>query len=265
MIRIHRIKPAPATLRKRGADQKKLDCEAYDRAPEQYTTHKKSFPLKRHYSAKDVKNVLMKMHRNKCCYCERKRNPPGELHVEHFRPKAEVRQSRDGQREFPGYYWLAYCWDNLLLACFECNSMYKGTLFPLENPGQRARTHNDDLSGECELLVNPSQEDPREHLCFVDEVPVALTSRGRRTIEVLDLHRSALNEERLQVFKGVKMAIDIIKTENADPSTRSEAIQKVARTWIEEAMQPDAPFSSMVLDLVARQGGLVGDIEQSGS
>ena len=251
MIQINRINPAPTKLRKLGSLQTALDCSAYEEVPEDYISHKQRFPLKRHYNRKDVKDVLMKMHHNKCCYCETKLNTPAYLHVEHFRPKAAVRQSRAENDEFPGYYWLAYSWENLLLACFDCNTTHKGTLFPLEDPADRARSHNDDLKKERKRLVNPSEENPREHIRFEGDLPVPQTERGSHTIEELGLRRPALTEERLQLSQIIERHIDIVK---AMSSPDIEALQHEAARFVEQAMQPDAEFSSMVIDLVAQRG-----------
>ncbi len=65
----------------------------------------------------DVKEALFEMHYNgKCCYCERRRDEKRELDVEHFRPKAKV----TGKRTHPGYWWLAYKWDNYFYSCKKC-------------------------------------------------------------------------------------------------------------------------------------------------
>ena len=250
MIHIHRITPAPSVLKKLGPPQTKFDCDAYEDNPEEYRSGRLKFSDNRHYSKKAVKDVLRRMHHDKCCYCETKQYTPAYLHVEHFRPKGAVRQSRAQDNEFPGYYWLAYCWDNLLLACFECNVTYKNTMFPLANPTQRAQSHNDDITREQELFVNPIAEDPRGHIRFDEDLPVWQTERGHQTIEELGLRRSALTEERLHWFQIVKRHIDIVKV---PPSPDIEGLQDEARRFIEQALQPYSKFSSMVMDLVARR------------
>lgn len=55
---------------------------------------------------RDVQKILKELYHEKCAFCEQKAEV---LAVEHFRPKSI-------------YYWLAYSWDNLLLACQKCNS-----------------------------------------------------------------------------------------------------------------------------------------------
>src|SRR5215468_8122036 len=74
---------------------------------------------------------LNRLFRNKCAYCEEKLSgQPGD--VEHFRPKGRVCDAtfrqvfidhpRWGRNiAHPGYYWLAYDWDNLLPSCADCN------------------------------------------------------------------------------------------------------------------------------------------------
>ena len=265
MIRIHRTPTAPAKLRQKGSHQTALDCAAYDAAPAKYIAHTESFPPKNYYKWKDVKDVLMRMHREKCCYCETKLYGAASLQVEHFRPKAEVRQSRAGNREYPGYYWLAYCWENLLLACPFCN-INKGTLFPLENPAQRARSHNGDLGKEIKQFVNPSEEDPREHIRFQGDLPVPQSARGRCTIEGLRLRRPKLREERFEWLKTITTLIDGLEVaEGRPPSPSDQAWQDDTRRFIEKSVRPDAKFSSMVMDLVEHRGVLVGNIEQAGN
>ena len=254
MIRIHRTEPAPVNLRRLGSSQTESDCAAYEESPQEYRSHRQRFPDKKHYSKKAVKDVLRKMHHNKCCYCETKLPTPAYLHVEHFRPKAAVRQNRADDNEYPGYYWLKYCWYNLLLACLDCNTC-KNTVFPLENPAQRARSHNDDLTRELERFVNPAAEDPRDHIRFVDDLPVARTERGRYTIEELGLRRSTLRDQRQDQIRGVEMAIYIVELVGAMRSPDNKALKEAheACRFIERAQQPDAAFSSMVIDFLAQR------------
>ena len=66
--------------------------------------------------------------------------------------------------EQPGYFWLAYVWENLFFACQLCNQTFKQNLFPLANPTKRrARSHMDDLSAEEPLLIHPADRGA-EHL-----------------------------------------------------------------------------------------------------
>ena len=65
-----------------------------------------------------------------------------ETDVEHFRPKAEVKEAGENHQ---GYWWLAYSWENLLIACKTCNQEYKRIKIPTEgrekkNPTQKIAT-----------------------------------------------------------------------------------------------------------------------------
>ena len=261
MIRIYRTHPAPAGLVRNGSRQTERDCAAYDQSPSDYRDGTKHFDDRDYYRSDEVKDALLAMHHGKCCYCE-KRSERRELQVEHFRPKGAVRQSRGVAEERPGYFWLAYSWENLFLACAACNGK-KGTTFPLRDPGQRARSHHDDLALEEADLVNPAEDDPRDHIYFEKEIPRHRTPEGQRTIEVLCLRRDDLRELRfsyLQKIEQLRFMLGHIL--NQDDANQFDRIQEVARTlW--EAMQENAKFSAMVKDLFGSADSLLEHIQHS--
>ena len=106
------------------------------------------------WSAPEVKKFLYESQHGKCCYCERKKDRE-ETDVEHFRPKAEVEEAQD----HPGYWWLAYSWENLLIACKMCNQK-KRSKFPLKDKYKRAYMEDSDLDEEEPIMINPLKEDP---------------------------------------------------------------------------------------------------------
>ena len=69
------------------------------------------------YSAKSVKNALIKAQHEKCCFCEAKGTHVAYGDVEHFRPKGGFRQDPNDPLGRPGYYWHAYAWENLFFSC----------------------------------------------------------------------------------------------------------------------------------------------------
>ena len=166
--------------------------------------------------------------------------------MEHFRPKGAVRQSTNAGIEYPGYYWLAYSWENLLLACQACNTK-KGTKFPLRNPEQRARSHHDALTFEQILFVNPAEEDPREHIRFDNDAPYPLTDCGRQTINDLQLRRDGLTEERLRYIGFLNSHINILKDKS---SSNLPGLKQEAERFLRKALQHDEPFSAMIKDLM---------------
>ena len=259
MIKIHRTYPAPAGLVRNGSRQTDHDCAAYDQSPQEYMSGAKRFCERNYYRTEEVKDALLAIHNGKCCYCE-KRAERRELQVEHFRPKRAVRQLPGDVEERPAYFWLAYSWDNLFLACAACNGK-KSTTFPLEDPGQRARSHHADLANERAELVDPTEDDPRDHIYFEEEVPCHRTPRGQRTIDVLDLRRNDLHELRFSYLKMVKQLSFMLgySLEN----NQTDRLQELART-LREAMREGAKFSSMVIDLFEPTDPLLACIQQSG-
>ena len=105
--------------------------------------------------------------------------------------------------------------------------------------------------------MNPSEEDPRDHIRFEMDLPVAQTERGRHTIEKLGLRRSPLTEQRLQRINVVDLNFKIIELVEAMPSPVNDAFLNdvsEARKFIDKAVQPDAAFSSMAVDFVSDRG-----------
>ncbi|MDQ2687964.1 MAG: hypothetical protein M3Y28_08875, partial [Armatimonadota bacterium] len=109
MIQIVKPDQAPEILRTKGVRRRNTHIRNFDKGV-------REFPLdSRLYADPTVKQALMDAQHGKCCYCERVIGEDGD--VEHFRPKAAVCQGAGLPQETPGYYWLAYDWDNFLLAC----------------------------------------------------------------------------------------------------------------------------------------------------
>jgi hypothetical protein len=162
----------------------------------------------------------------KCAYCESDlQSQHGD--VEHYRPKQGVTDLGDapvslqigGQsRAHPGYFWIAYDPSNLLPSCAKCNQQPtrrpdgtlagKGNRFPVAgtygyDPADPRKT---DLSLEQPLLLHPVLDEPNDHLLFLQETGALgwKTLRGEKTIEVFDLNKEWLRDQRLKTFSAVK-------------------------------------------------------------
>src|SRR3954454_1457494 len=72
------------------------------------------------YAHEEVRKALEELFHRKCAYCEIS-TARVDWEVEHYRPKGRVAE-RQGH---PGYYWLAYDWDNLFPSCTFCNQHRK--------------------------------------------------------------------------------------------------------------------------------------------
>ena len=112
--------------------------------------------------------VHLKVSSNRCPICEylfdenseiRRDNKNGDNllipTIDHYRPKKA------------GLYPFLKCdHTNYLLMCFECNSSYKKSKFPLYNSKTRA-TNKNELVNEKPLIVNPITDDVYELFILV--------------------------------------------------------------------------------------------------
>jgi uncharacterized protein (TIGR02646 family) len=192
------------------------------------------------YGHKTVKESLKKAQHHKCCFCERK-TELGD--VEHFRPKNAYQQKQGEPFSKPGYYWLAYEWDNLFFCCEKCNRSYKINLFPLVDESKRARSHLDDLNAEEPLFIHPEKENPEDYIEFIGIHPRAIKNniRGETTIERTGIDRPFLDERRRDKYQACKILYQLIHSPNVDSTTKN-ALQKL----LNEAIQNSAEFASMI-------------------
>ena len=71
----------------------------------------------------------------KCAYCESSLVADAS-HLEHFRPKSEVRDEDNDTITREAYWWLVYDHRNYIVSCSLCNNQ-KGNRFPLEDKRTR--------------------------------------------------------------------------------------------------------------------------------
>ncbi len=172
----------------------------------------KNYPFKV-YKNKAVKSALEALFSKKCAYCESKYARTQPMDVEHWRPKGGV--VIDGEFWWPGYWWLAAAWGNLLPSCIDCNrkrryffpedevddSRGKENLFPVKG------RHADEVGGEVNetpLLLDPCSDDPAFYLNFGDAGMVAVRAglrgakrlRANHSIQTYGLDRPELVEAR---------------------------------------------------------------------
>lgn len=179
------------------------------------------------YGSDAVRKALEKLFHDKCAYCEGKWMGQADWDVEHFRPKGKVAERDD----HPGYYWLAYEWENLYPSCPHCNQKRrdrarwgdtsaaagpaKGKLdqFPLSSEAGRAMTPADDLQNEDRLLIDPAVDDPETHIRFDihgQALPVQGSSRGEASIDVFHLARKRLRDPRKIHARDVSAVVSLL-------------------------------------------------------
>jgi hypothetical protein len=115
----------------------------------------------------------------RCMYC-------GEsigVSIDHFEPVA-----RNAVRTFD--------WRNHLLACTTCNSNHKRDRYPVD-------------SHDAPLLIDPTAEDPLEHLLLSISTGeyLALTAKGEASIEVFGLNVGLRPRGRQQAARVVELAL----------------------------------------------------------
>lgn len=189
MIRVDRTAVrAPASLGRRN----RKGLSELDRVRAHVAAKRKgAFPFAV-YKTEAVKSALRELFHGKCAYCESDYEGTQPVDVEHFRPKNAV----EGVADHPGYWWVAMVWENLLPSCIDCNRRRtqatpdpaagslvalhdaetsrawrkvpagKQAAFPLFRDSFRATAEADDLDRERRLLLDPTRDDPSEHLSF---------------------------------------------------------------------------------------------------
>lgn len=177
-----------------------------------------------HYRDSTIE-TLRKLYKYKCGYCETRESAGASLRVDHYRPKAGVKDATDHD----GYYWLAYEWSNLVLSCEKCNGR-KLHNFPLQDETNRistpvlginglptqecCRADREILRNEHPLLLNPELDDPDEHLIFLPNGIIApKTVIGKTSIDVYFLERDELITNRKNMTDDV---VEDLKTHLLD-------------------------------------------------
>jgi uncharacterized protein (TIGR02646 family) len=241
MIRVVKPGQAPRILRERGQRTTEANQQAFMNGERTFEFDSSI------YGAKSVKNALIRAQQGKCAFCESQVRHIAHGDVEHYRPKGGVRQSETDPLDQPGYFWLAYGWENLFFACQLCNQSFKKNLFPLVDPTRRARSHVDDLAAEQPMLIHPADEEPSAFIGFRDEMafPIDDDPRARTTIEVLGLNREELAEFRLDHLAPFELLREALPLLPAD-SEEARDIQAL----FEQAVLPSAQYSSMMRALL---------------
>lgn len=211
------------------------------------------------YKHDQVTMALEALFHDKCAYCETPLGADGPWDVEHYRPKGRVAERED----HPGYYWLAYDWENLYPACQYCNQRRKdkprwgdrrtlpaaGKLdqFPVVDEAHRAMSPDESINDELPLLLDPNVDDPELYFEYdlqgqisaIDDDPFAeetirichLTRRRlrkRRSIVVRRMVRIVRSLERARSLgdPGLVQELDDLLTESTADSAHYAAVAR---------------------------------------
>ena len=260
MIKINKDVEVPDILTNQGVSLRRKMETKYDENPDGYTgSNPEKFSYRPNiYGHASVKEKLKECQHNKCCYTEARFE--GDFpHVEHFRPKGGVNKELTKELLYPGYYWLAYEWDNLFLSKSRINVSHKRNLFPLDNESKRARNHHQDIANEVPLLIDPGREDPREHIRFHNDEPIACkgSTRGDVTIKVLNLRHPDLAYARQQKIIELilmKDALEVFLSKGINDNN-NKVIKDIYEA-MSKAVLSEAEFSSMAIDYLSKNNML---------
>jgi 5-methylcytosine-specific restriction endonuclease McrA len=190
MIAVDRNRvPEPEVFRSAAAEKARQAAARFFRLTRKERRQRR-FQVSDFVTGPEVARALVTLFHGKCAYCETPIFSPGPANICHYRP-AEGAIGSDGRFASDHYWWTAYEWDNLHLACTECMRL-KGHRFPVEGP----RRGPGNVGKEKALLLDPCREEPLQHLLFNRRGKVVSeTRRGRATIEILGLNRVALDRK----------------------------------------------------------------------
>jgi len=228
--------------------------ERYIKYKDDIDNNRKKFKFRSEiYANPVIKNKLKSLQNNKCCFCEAKVDHIAHGDIEHFRPKAAYKQNEEDDYSYPGYFWLAYDWNNLFFSCQLCNQRHKKNLFPLIDESTRMLNYSGSVSTEDKLFIHPSLDNPEDHIVFIEEIPRHLPGsiRGKETIKSLGLDRASLNEDRRESLKNFINLLNIIKLYPDIPELKDShnAAKTFIRSEIFEKMSPQSEYSSMFKSL----------------
>jgi uncharacterized protein (TIGR02646 family) len=247
MITIVKPNAGPASLAG-GIARTVSNCGLYDVNSRAYREGRAKFAfLSSVYGSPNVKNALKRVQHNKCCYCEGDFEAHYAGDVEHYRPKGAIGSGKSSIK--PGYYWLAYRWDNLYYACADCNQYRKRAAFPLADERRRALDHHANLADEDPLLLDPGgTRNPRDHIKFKLDVPIWTSEAGRTTVASIKLDREALCTRRRKHLKLLEVLLQIVRLLQHDAREESISAVRDARSSLLSYLRPEAEFFAATQD-----------------
>ncbi len=262
MIQIAKTSNIPVILTTKGAAATQTNRDLYDANPAEYDAGSRKFDIDSNiYGHESVKTQLIDEQAGKCCFCEADFTANGYGDVEHFRPKAGYSLTVSGRLNRPGYYWLAYDWQNLFFCCQICNQRYKKNYLPLEDETRRARNHTSDHQLETLAILHPVADEPANHLTFNQHVINDLTPKGKKSIKGFGLDRTNVNRMREKHLQNVRNNVvlagfDLASVDETEKTVLSvqfnipwidlEQLILTANAFVAKAARADQPFALMV-------------------
>ena len=165
-----------------------------------------------------LKEALLDLSHKKCAYCEMDLKGESKyMEVEHFRDKGKYPDD-------------VLKWENLLPSCKHCNG-HKSTHDVVDDP-----------------IINPFEDDPKEHIYLKSYLYKSKDDLGRSTIDVLDLNDSTrLVSVRCQLGTQLNKLLEERLNEIEDGLTKRDAKKKF-QNKIRELLKmclPEAAYAAV--------------------
>lgn len=188
------------------------------------------------YKLDDIRNDLIDIYNHKCAYCEQKVE---QYNVEHYRPKSI-------------YYWLAYSWDNLILACPHCN-FNKGIKFDLLGEAEVLDNTENNIKNinsislsynvkEKPKMVNPELIEPKGLISFdVDGSINSADVNFKYTIDECKISRTYLRDGRRKILDDLRKEITLAFSENEEKD-QIPVLKHIIKTFKNKATNKENEF-----------------------
>jgi uncharacterized protein (TIGR02646 family) len=201
--------PKPSILRDKQAEWQ----EKYE---ERLAENPRARPDNSKYAHKEIKDALYAMSYGKCFYCET-RLSGGNKEVDHF-----IEVAIDHSK--------AYDWDNLYLACSNCNDKMDHAAIPVT-----------DALDPC----RDSDEEIQRNVTYVDEQISAVPSsqKGLNTIKKFKLNTELLDMRRGQWLKKLLKTVADIQGVMIEEGRKT--VTDAEKKTLLRYMSPDQPYSLM--------------------
>ncbi len=157
----------------------------------------------------------------KCWYCQSK-DIRSHKPLDHYRPKSSVIECPD----HPGYWWLAFSWENYRFSCTFCNSYHekeasiagKQDHFPIDNPPNWQRLPGQ-TNIEEPLLLDPCRlgdyklitYDARGQIVVNKNIAIGGSfeeRKAKKSIEIYDFNHEPTRRKRETIYFAIEKLID---------------------------------------------------------
>lgn len=195
-----------------------------------FLASEKSRPDSSKYGNPKIRERLHTMSHGKCFYCETLLEAGTAKEIDHFIEVAEDKS-------------LAYRWDNLYLACSNCNAKVPNRSIPASS-----------VLDPC----HDTDEEIAKHLTFEDETiqTVANSKKGLDTIRKYKLGSELLDRMRgKKLHKFNNTLIEFLLLQQGSPFSDKQ------KQILHDFANADRPYSLMFKTLIAKYEDVLGEIE----